>query len=180
LPSRGHADAIASSLSGLESLIVRSPMAATRFTADVPDLAGIGAALEVGLVLVGFVLRAGDRVRVSAQLVETPQGTLRWTTTAETTLDDMFRVLDGLVRRIVESLALPSTVREARGLEHDVPGSGHAFELYLRANRLGRIATPAAASRSCAREWTDGGSLGHAPFIDLRTDKRAADVVREG
>jgi bifunctional non-homologous end joining protein LigD len=28
-------------------------------------------------------------------------------------------------------------------------------------------------------EWTDGGSLRHARFIDLRTDKRAADVVRE-
>jgi eukaryotic-like serine/threonine-protein kinase len=132
------ADAIASSLSGLESLIVRSPIAAARFTSDVPDLAAIGAALDVGLVLGGSLLRAGDRVRVSAQLVETPQGTLRWTTTAETTLDDMFRVLDALVRRIVESLALPLTVREARGLEHDVPGSGHAFELYLRANRLGR------------------------------------------
>jgi RNA polymerase sigma factor (sigma-70 family) len=84
------------------------------------------------------MLLAGDRVRVSAQLVETPQGTLRWTTTALAIFDDMFRVLDGLVRRIVESLALPLTVREARGLEHDVPGSGHAFELYLRANRLGR------------------------------------------
>ena len=116
------ADAIASSLSGLESLIVRSPIAAARFASDVPDLAAIGAALDVSLVLVGAVLRAGDRVRVSAQLVEAPRGTLLWTTTAETSLDDMFRVLDGLVRRIVESLALPLTVREARGLDHDVPG----------------------------------------------------------
>ncbi len=132
------ADAIASALSGLESLVVRSPIAAARFGSEVPDLPAISVALDVGLVLVGSVLRAGDRVRVSAQLVEAPQGTLRWTTTAEATLDDMFRVLDGLVKRIVESLALPLSVREARGLEQDVPGSGHAFELYLRANRLGR------------------------------------------
>jgi TolB-like protein len=132
------ADAIASSLSGLESLVVRSPMAAARFASEVPDLAVMSAALDVTLVLVGSVLRSGDRVRVSAQLVEAPRGTLLWTTTAEASLDDMFRVLDGLVRRIVESLALPLTVRETRGLDHDVPGSGHAFELYLRANRLGR------------------------------------------
>jgi TolB-like protein/tetratricopeptide (TPR) repeat protein len=132
------ADAIASALSGLESLVVRSPIAAARFGSEVPDLVAISVALDVGLVLVGSVLRAGDRVRVSAQLVEAPRGTLLWTTTAEAALDDMFRVLDGLVRRIVESLALPLTVREARGLQHDVPGSGHAFELYLRANRLGR------------------------------------------
>ena len=132
------ADAIASALSGLESLVVRSPIAAARFASEVPDLAAISVALDVGLVLAGSVLRAGNRVRVSAQLVEAPQGTLRWTATAEAALDDMFRVLDGLVRRIVESLALPLTVREVRSLEQDVPGSGHAFELYLRANRLGR------------------------------------------
>jgi DNA-binding winged helix-turn-helix (wHTH) protein len=132
------ADAIASSLSGLESLTVRSPIAAARFASDVPDLAAITAALDVSLVLVGAVLRAGDRIRVSAQLVEAPRGTLLWTTTAETSFDEMFRVLDGLVRRIVESLALPLTVREARGLDHEMPGSGHAFDLYLRANRLGR------------------------------------------
>src|SRR4029077_18463232 len=94
--------------------------------------------LDVSLVLVGAVLRAGDRIRVSAQLVEAPRGTLLWTTTAETSFDEMFRVLDGLVRRIVESLARPLTVREARGLDHEMPGSGHAFDLYLRANRLGR------------------------------------------
>ena len=110
------ADAIASSLSGLESLTVRSPIAAARFASDVPDLGAIGAALDVSLVLVGAVLRAGDRVRVSAQLVEAPRGTLVWTTTAETSFDEMFRVLDGLVRRIVESLARPLTVREARAL----------------------------------------------------------------
>jgi TolB-like protein/tetratricopeptide (TPR) repeat protein len=132
------ADAIASSLSGLESLVVLSTMAAARFASDVPDLAAMAAALDVTLVLAGAVLRAGDRVRVWAQLIEAPRGTLLWTTTAETSLDDMFRVLDGLVRRIVESLALPLTAREARGLGHDVPGSGHAFDLYLRANRLGR------------------------------------------
>lgn len=132
------ADAIASSLSGLESLVVRSTIATARFASAVPDLAAMTTALDVTLVLAGAVLRAGDRVRVSAQLVDAPKGTLLWTTTAEAPLDGMFDVLDGLVRRIVESLALPLTVREARELNRDVPGSGHAFDLYLRANRLGR------------------------------------------
>jgi DNA-binding winged helix-turn-helix (wHTH) protein len=132
------ADAIASSLSGLESLVVRSTIATARFASEVPDLAAMATALDVTLVLAGAVLRAGDRVRVSAQLVDAPTGTLLWTTTAEAPLDGMFHVLDGLVRRIVESLALPLTVREARELNGDVPGSGHAFDLYLRGNRLGR------------------------------------------
>ena len=53
------------------------------------------------LVLSGTILRVGDRVRVSAQLVGVPHGTLLWTTTAEAVLEDLFDVSDGLVRRIV-------------------------------------------------------------------------------
>ena len=134
----GLADAVASSLSGLESLAVRSTIAAARFAAEVPDLTAIAAALDVTLVLAGTVLRDGDRVRVSTQLVEAPRGTLLWTTTAEVPLTDMFQLTDGLVRRIVESLALPLTVRDARQLHVDVPASGRAFELYLRANGFSR------------------------------------------
>ncbi len=43
---------------------------------------------------------------------------------------------DELALRIVESLSLPLSVREHRLLRHDVPASGHAYEQYLRANRL--------------------------------------------
>jgi DNA-binding winged helix-turn-helix (wHTH) protein len=132
------ADAVASSLSGLESLAVRSPVASARFASAVPDLTTIASALDVTLVLTGTALRLGDRVRVTTQLVEAPRGTLLWTTTADASLADMFQLTDSLVRRIVESLALPLTVRDARQLDRDVSGSGRAFELYLRANGLGR------------------------------------------
>src|SRR5262249_33755785 len=72
------------------------------------------------------------------QLVEVPAGTLRWTTTSDASLADLFQVTETLVRRIVESLRVPLTVRDARQLARDVSGSGEAFELYLRANGLGR------------------------------------------
>jgi len=39
---------------------------------------------------------------------------------------------------------------------------------------------PSLVAQVAFREWTDGGSLRHARFIDLRTDERAVDVVREG
>ena len=140
-------DAIASSLSGLESLAVRSTLAAARYAADVPDLSAIATGLDVTLVLGGTVLRIGERVRVSTQLVEVPRGTLLWTSTAEVVLTDMFQVSDGLVRRIVESLAMPLTVRDSRALGRDVPGSGRAYELYLRANGLGQYPATWAEAR---------------------------------
>jgi bifunctional non-homologous end joining protein LigD len=39
---------------------------------------------------------------------------------------------------------------------------------------------PSLVAQVAFTEWTDGGSLRHARFVDLRADKRAADVVREG
>jgi DNA-binding winged helix-turn-helix (wHTH) protein/TolB-like protein len=134
----GLADAVASALSGLESVTVRSPIATARFASDVPDLPAMAAALDITLALAGTVLRAGDRVRVSTQLLEAPRGTLLWTTTSEVLLTDLFQVTDTLVRRIVESLTLPLTVRDTRRIDRDVPGSGQAFEMYLRANSLSR------------------------------------------
>jgi eukaryotic-like serine/threonine-protein kinase len=135
------ADAIASSLSGLESLTVRSTVASARFVTEEPDLAAIAEALDVTLVLAGTVLRVGDRVRVSTQLLEAPRGTLLWTSTADTSLSDLFQLSDALVRRIVESLSLPLSVRDSRALSQSVPASGQAYELYLRANGLGRYPT---------------------------------------
>ncbi len=70
------ADAITVSLSGLESLIVRSSHGAARFAGESPDIKRIAADADVDAVLCGTILRAGDQLRVTTQLVEAPAGTL--------------------------------------------------------------------------------------------------------
>ena len=65
-------DAIASSLSGLDSLVVRSSIVAAKFSVEAPDLAEIAAQAHVDIVLVGTLLRAGEGLRVSLQLLEAP------------------------------------------------------------------------------------------------------------
>jgi non-specific serine/threonine protein kinase len=128
------ADAISTSLSGLESLVVRSSHAATKFAAGAPDLKAIAAEANVDIVLAGTLLRAGDQVRVTTQLLEAPDGTVVWSHTAQVRLGDIFQLQDDLARRIVNSLSLPLTAREHRLLKHDVPASAKAYEFYLRAN----------------------------------------------
>jgi serine/threonine-protein kinase len=130
------ADAIANSLSSVESLVVRSSLAAARFAGDVPNLTAIATELNVDVVLTGTLLRAGEQLRVSVQLVEAPAGTLIWSDTSQAPVGDLFRLQDDLSRRIVESLALPLSGRERRALSHDVPSSAKAYEFYLRANQL--------------------------------------------
>jgi TolB-like protein len=130
------ADAVANSLSALDSLVVRSTMAAHRFAADIPDLALIAREANVDVVVSGTLLRAGDAVRVTIQLLEAPAGTVLFSHTARVSRDDVFQLEDALVHEIVDSLALPLSGRERKALGHDVPSNAKAYEFYLRANLL--------------------------------------------
>jgi TolB-like protein len=75
-------DAIALSLAGLESVVVRSTAAAARYAADTPDLKRIADEAEVDVLLVGSILSARAQIRVSTQLLTAPQGTLLWSNTS--------------------------------------------------------------------------------------------------
>lgn len=151
-------EAITTSLSGLESLVVRSSMAASRF-ADVADLNTIAHDADVDVVLTGSLLRAADQVRVSAQLTEVPAGTLLWSQVTQLPVGDIFQVQDELVTRIVESLSVPLTEREHRVFTRDVPSNPRAYQCYLRGNQLSYDSTKWALARDlylCAVEDDPG------------------------
>jgi len=128
-------EAVASSLSGLESLVVRSSNFAARFAGESLDPKKIAAEADVDVALTGTLLSAGGQLRVTTQLTEVPAGTLLWSQTWQVPLGDIFQIQDELTGRIVESLELPLTAREHRMLKRDVPSS-RAYELYLRGNQL--------------------------------------------
>lgn len=130
------ADAITSSLSGLQSLVVRSSVAAGKFGQDVSDLKQIARETDVDVVLLGTLLRAGAQIRVTTQLVDASGAAVLWSHTAQASVGDLFSLQDDLANRIVDSLSLPLTARERRMMKQDVPSSAAAYELYLRANEL--------------------------------------------
>src|SRR4030095_9146315 len=134
-------DAMASSLAGLRSLGVRSTAGAARFAGDEIDFARIAAEAHVDLVMTGTLLRAGDAIRVTTQLVGVAGGEVLWSHAAHATLRDVFQLQDDLVQRIVSSLSLPLTTREQQLLRHDVPANPTAYEFYLRAHQLHQQAT---------------------------------------
>jgi serine/threonine protein kinase/tetratricopeptide (TPR) repeat protein len=129
------ADAIASTLSGLGSLVVRSSMSAAAFAAADPDLKRIARDAEVDVVLMGTLLRIGPQLRVHAQLVSAPEGTILWSETPQVALGDLFQLQDDLARRLVSSLSVPLTAREHRQFGRDVPATPRVYELFLRANQ---------------------------------------------
>jgi serine/threonine protein kinase/tetratricopeptide (TPR) repeat protein len=129
-------DAIAVSLSGLESLVVRSSLAAARYADSQPDLRALATEAAVDAVVTGTLLQAGGLVRISTQLVDVPSGTILWSHTAQVPLDDLFQVQDSVCTAVVEALALPLSIRERRLLRRDVPANSEAYAHYLQANRL--------------------------------------------
>ena len=129
------ADEIATSLSGLSSLAVRSTTAAARFATDTPDLKAIASEADVDRVVMGTLLRAGDQLRVTAQLVEAPGGTLLTSHTATASLGDLFGLQDDLTKRVVNALALPLG---GPVVTPDRPSNPLAYGFYLEANALAR------------------------------------------
>ena len=130
------ADAISTSLSNVGSLVVRSSATAARFARETPDLKQLAAEADVDRVVMGTLMRAGGEVRVTAQLVETPGGTLLTAHDVHSPLGDLFALQDDLVRRVVGALALP-LAGELPSPAPEAPNP-RAYEFYLRANELAR------------------------------------------
>jgi len=131
-------DAITTSLAGIGSLIVRSSASAARFAGDAPDIKALAVEADVDRVVMGTLLRSGDQLRASTQLVEAPEGTLLSSHTVQAPLGDLFQMQDDIARRVVEGLALPLTGERMSASSPDVPHDPRAYELYLKANELAR------------------------------------------
>ena len=130
-------DAIATSLSGIGSLVVRSSATAARFAGDAPDLKALATEADVDRVVMGTLLRSGDQLRAATQLVEAPGGTLLTSHAVQSSMGDLFRLQDDLARRVVDALSLPLGGADASPTPQ-APRNPRAYELYLRANELAR------------------------------------------
>jgi serine/threonine protein kinase/tetratricopeptide (TPR) repeat protein len=149
------ADAVTGSLADLPSLVVRSSAAGHRFAGEAPDVKEIAAAVGVDLVVTGTLLRSGDQLRLTSQLVGAPSGTLVSSFTTQSPVGDVFRLQDELAERLVGALS-PTLVGQDDGTRRDAPASPRSYELYLRGNEVGREWTRLREARDlyeeCLRE----------------------------
>jgi serine/threonine protein kinase/tetratricopeptide (TPR) repeat protein len=149
------ADAITSSMSALQTLVVRSSVVAGRFAGVTPDLKALAAEADVDLAVTGTMIRAGDQLRVTTELLETPAGTVLCSHTVQAPVGDLFALQDELTTRLVEALSLPLTARERKQLRQDVPSTSHAYERFLRANELSRDTKQWKAARALYQQCLD-------------------------
>ena len=102
--SDGLAEELLNMLAKIRGLRVAARTSSFHFKGKQPTIAEVGRALNVATVLEGSVRRAGNRVRITVQLVNVADGYHLWSETYERGLDDIFAVQDEVARAVVDSL----------------------------------------------------------------------------
>ncbi|WP_018238230.1 adenylate/guanylate cyclase domain-containing protein [Ensifer sp. BR816] len=127
-----------SKLSELHVIARNSSFIYKHATISVPDMAK---ALGVRYVLEGSVRKAGNRVRVTAQLIDSSSGGHVWASRFDRDLSDIFAVQDELTQEIVTALKLKLTASEQDRLIPRRAVDVKAYELFLRGRELSWAAT---------------------------------------
>src|SRR5690242_9969852 len=92
--------------------------------------------LGVDYVLIGSVRRAGNRARISTQLVRAADGHALWAERFDRTLEDLFEVQAEVSKRIVDALQIELKPGEREMLDRAPTRSPEAYQLYLRARAI--------------------------------------------
>jgi TolB-like protein len=128
----GIAEELINALAHVEGLRVIARTSAFSFKGTSADIAAIGRRLDVEHVVEGSVRKAGNRLRITAQLVAVEGGHHLWSEVFDRPLEDVFAVQDDIARSVVEKIT-PKLIGEARVLVQPATRSLEAYELYLRA-----------------------------------------------
>jgi len=103
--------------------------------------AQIGQQLGAAYVLTGTLRRAGARVRISAQLVDTHTDFPLWSDRFDREMKDVFEVQDEMARKIAEALRVTLSPQELEALADKPTENPQAYDLYLRGKRYARRLT---------------------------------------
>ncbi len=133
----GISEDIITELSRFRDMIVTSRTSTFSYKGRAVRAQEVGRDLNVRYILEGSVRKAGDRVRVTAQLIEAASGHHLWAERFDRRIEDVFAVQDELTRRIVATLVgrvVDSEQRRARSEAH--AEDAQAYDLVLRGREL--------------------------------------------
>ena len=100
--------------------------------------AQVGRQLKVAYVLAGSLRRAGNRLRINAQLVDTQTDYPLWSERYDREMADVFEVQDEIARKIAEALRVKLTPQDEEALAAKPTQSAQAYDLYLQGRSYAR------------------------------------------
>ena len=129
----GVSEDIITELSRFSDLFVIARNSSFKYKGKAVDVRQVGRDLGVRYALEGSIRRGGDRVRISAQLVDSGTGAHRWAERYDRELKDVFAIQDEVARTIAAILAAHVNKAEAERTLLKPPATWQAYDHYMRA-----------------------------------------------
>ncbi len=133
--SDGLTEEVIGDLSRIGGLRVISRTSAMQYKGTSLRLPQIAEELSVQYALEGAVRKAGDRIRVSAQLIDTESEEHLWSDKYEGTLDDVFEIQDRVSAAIAKALSIVLTPEEKQAIQDRRLPDAEALELFMKARQ---------------------------------------------
>ena len=130
--SDGIAEEIINALTKIKALRVAARTSSFAFKGKNEDIGEVGRKLKVHTVLEGSVRKAGNRLRVTAQLIKVADGYHLWSERYDRQLEDVFEIQDEIAENIVRALRVVLGEDEKRAIEKTPTENVQAYEYYLR------------------------------------------------
>jgi TolB-like protein/tetratricopeptide (TPR) repeat protein/class 3 adenylate cyclase len=138
----GMADSLITKLSNSRKIVVRSLNSVRKYDKLEQDPVAAGRELEVNSVLEGNVQKAGDRIRVTARLINVTDGASLWANTFDEKFTDVFAVQDTISQKVADALSLRLSGDENKRLTKRYTDNVEAYQLYLTGRYHWSRATP--------------------------------------
>jgi TolB-like protein len=134
--SDGMAEEILNALAKVKDLKVAGRTSSFSFKGKNEDLRVIGQALAVAHVLEGSVRKQGDKVRITAQLIQATDGYHLWSETYDGDLSDVFALQERIARAVTDQLKLVLQGDQQQHLVSTGTSNAEAYSLYLQATGI--------------------------------------------
>ena len=153
--SDGLTEELLNSLSRINKLQVAAPTSSFSFQGEHPDIATVAHKLNVGAVLEGSVRRAGNTVRITAQLINAVTGFHLWSETYDRDLKDVLKVQTEIATAVASALKVTLLGNEAARIELGGTRNPGAFDAYLRASKALRSGQGTSSYQSAIAGYTE-------------------------
>ncbi len=129
----GVAEEILNTLTRIEGLRVASRTSSFQFRSESVDIKEIGKQLNVSSVLEGSVRKSGDRLRVTAQLINAENGYHLWSERFDAPMQDVFAVQENIAACIAKTLRLSMESEQVQSMQRSSTTDVQAYDYYLKA-----------------------------------------------
>jgi TolB-like protein len=153
--SDGMTDEISGALAKISDLRVVGRASAFQFKGENKDLRAIGQSLGATHLIEGSVRKAGNRVRISAELVQADSGLQVWSDNYDRELTDVFAIQEDIAKSIAMSLRMPLGLKPGENLVNSRTKDESVHEEYLRAKALVRTRSIGNAGAQGLAELTE-------------------------